>query len=104
MAGLTLPVLCDSITWPDLSALRVLKLIISDKTNWKLDTPLPHLSLESFTMESYSGDDHLVFEDCVANAYYYIYNMPQRFINNGRTPVGIDGEGLEAITKALAGS
>ena len=44
---LDLPVPCDGITWPDLSGLRVLTLGIEGKKNWRLDTLLPHLSLQS---------------------------------------------------------
>ena len=63
---LELPVPCDVIPWPDLSGLRVLTLSMNGKKNWRLDTLLPHLSLESLTI---SGGD-LVFEDCDAIGLY----------------------------------
>ena len=53
--------LCDRITWPDLSALRVLELMTDGYYHErKLQTLLPHLSLESLTVQL-SGD-----KDCVA--------------------------------------
>ena len=82
--SLELPMSCDCITWPDLSALRVLELMTTGEYyhKWKfqtlfpnlpldsesvttdcerkLETLLPHLSLESLTVLS-SGDS-----DCVA--------------------------------------
>ena len=66
--SLKLPV--SYITWPDLSALRVLELVISrpraDGTNSKLNTLLPHLSLKSLTIASARHTCELVYEDCVA--------------------------------------
>ena len=47
--ALRLPASCDRISWPDLSALRVLSFDISGKTNRRLHTLLPHLSLQSLT-------------------------------------------------------
>ena len=44
---LKLPIECSSIAWPDLSGLRVLKLGISSERNWRLETVLVQLSLES---------------------------------------------------------
>ena len=102
-----LPVACNMITWPDLSALRVLRLEISDKTSWRLDTLLPHLSLESLTIQGYSGDVSLVYEDCVAIADHITAVGCLKelcFIsydeNDGLVVIG--DKGMEAITKALA--
>ena len=53
---LRLPVACDCITWPDLSALRVLNLGIIGQTNWRLDTLLSHLTLESLTIKEHRAD------------------------------------------------
>ena len=47
---LRLPVPCDGITWPDLSGLRVLYLEIWGYINWRLDSLLPYLSLESLAI------------------------------------------------------
>ena len=61
--SLMLWVPCDEITWPDLSELRILILTIRSCTV-KLDSLLPHLSLESLTV---TGDEgRLEYEDCVA--------------------------------------
>ena len=104
---LRLPVPCRSITWPDLSALPVLRLVISDKTNWRLDTLLPHHSLESLTIQGYSTSDgdSLVYEDCVAIADYITSVACLKelcFVPNDACLIAIDDKGLEAITKALA--
>ena len=61
---LDLPVPCDGITWPDLSGLRVLNLRISGGKNWRLDSLLPHLSLESLTI--IAEVNYLLLEDCDA--------------------------------------
>ena len=62
---LYLPEPCDVIPWPDLSGLRVLNLGIKSKKNWRLDSLLPRLSLQSLT-SSYSESGDLVFKDGVA--------------------------------------
>ena len=105
--GLRLPVACDSITWPDLSALRVLSLDISGKTNWSLDTLLPHLSLESLTLSHNESGDNvgLVPDDCVAIGDHVLSTTCLKeccFLYDGEIFVGINDKGLEAITKALA--
>ena len=41
------PLACDTIVWPELFTLRVLTL---NNIDWRLDTLLPHLSLESLTL------------------------------------------------------
>ena len=62
------PLACDSIAWPELSSLRVLSLNISGKTSWRLDTLLPHLSLESLTLTLNEESENvgLMVADCVA--------------------------------------
>ena len=60
---------CDTnqITWSDLSALQVLELIISGETNRKLNTLLPHLSLESLiVVPARHPINILAYDDCVA--------------------------------------
>ena len=105
---LWLSVLCDSITWPDLSTLRVLSLVISDKTILRLDTLLPHLSLESLTITIDKGynDASLVYEDCVSIADYItsVACLKELCITScGIVGIAVIGDkGMEAITKALA--
>ena len=96
-----LPVSCDQITWLDLSALQQLELIISGETNRKLNTLLPHLSLESLTIAPASYiTSTLVHEDCVAIGYHITSNTSLKelcissFIS--------DEKGVETITAALA--
>ena len=43
--SLRLPHQCDSITWPDLSTLRVLDIEFNSGTKWKLDALLSHVSV-----------------------------------------------------------
>ena len=52
---LRLPGECNRIKWPNLSGLRILYLEVSDERNWRLDTLLSHLSLESLTIEVTRG-------------------------------------------------
>ena len=112
---LRVPVVTDSITWPDLSAIRVLSLEISDdETSWKLDTLLPHLSLESLTLGQCSESVSLVLEDCVAIAdyltstrnlkeLYFGYKVDKSVTTYEHSMVeGIGERGLEVMTKALA--
>ena len=111
--ALPLPVECNSIPWPDLSGLRVLRLGITGRIrgrkNWRLDTLLPHLSLESLTITPYGVDDSLVCEDCVAignhiasTKYLKELSLDDDCESSGST--GVDDEGMEAITRALAGN
>ena len=91
---------CDSTMWPNLPALRVLRLEVSDETTLRLDTLLPHLSLESLTIHV-----NLVYEDCVAIADYITSVACLKelcFVSNDKHYVTINDKGLEAITKALA--
>ena len=108
------PLACGSITWPDLSALRVLNLNISGNTSWRLDSLLPHLSLESLTLALNEDSENvgLMVEDCVAignhitTATYlkelcFIYRKGAILTHS---PVVDIREGLEAIIKALTGN
>ena len=103
---LWLPAECSSITWPDLSGLRVLHLAISGERNWRLDTLLPHLSLESLTIEPASGGgtDTVVFEDCVAIGMLLLSSNCLKclhflFIDHG---LAIVPQGMEPIIKAMS--
>ena len=101
---LRLPVPCDGITWPDLSGLRVLTLGISGKKNWRLDSLLPHLSLESLTITSVTADDNLLLEDCVAIGLHIksttcLKELCVTYIDN---PIAIDDKRMEVISKALS--
>ena len=95
---------CEShlITWPDLSALRVLELIISGKTDWKLNTLLPHLSLESLTIVPASDNMYsaLVFGDCkdIGGHITSTTCLKELCILSDIS----DEKGVEAITAALA--
>ena len=112
------------IIWPELSTLRVLSVDVRSGTSsnsfesWRLDTLLPHLSLESLTliltkkyMYWYNRDVSVVFEDCVAVGNHitattclkelcFVYD--EQYIPDD--VVGIGDKGLEAITKALVGN
>ena len=90
------------VTLPDLSALQVLELIISDQTNWKLNTLLPHLSLKSLTIApTRRATNILVYEDCVAIGDHITSttNLKDLCISSG---IKSDEKGVEAITAALA--
>ena len=104
---LELIVPCDGITWPDLSGLRVLTLGIDGGKNWRLDSLLPHLSLESLIIASYSGGI-LLFEDsdaialhiksttCLKELCVTCYEEPI-YIYDDSTTIG-----MEVISKALS--
>ena len=98
-----LPVSCDQITWPDLSALQQLELIISGETNRKLNTLLPHLSLESlFVAPASNITSKLVHEDCVTIGDHITSttSLKELCISADIS----DEKGVEAITAALASS
>ena len=101
---LELPAECSSITWPDLSGLRVLHLEISGERNWRLDTLLPHLSLESLTIESAGDRGTVVFEDCVAIGMLLSSSNCLKCLHfQGVEPIlAIARQGMEAITKAMS--
>ena len=108
--SLKLPAACDSITWPDLSALRVLSFGISGRTNWRLDNILPHLSLESLTITCINdgGDVGLVLEDSEAIVDYINSTTCLKELcfvcDKYESVVVVHNEGVEAITKALTGN
>ena len=93
---------CEShlITWPDLSALQVLELIISGETDWKLNTLLSHLSLESLTIAPTRDATIIVYEDCVAIGDHITSTtrLKELCISSDIS----DEKGVEAITAALA--
>ena len=101
---LELPAECSSIMWPDLSGLRVLHLAISGERNWRLDTLLPHLSLESLKIESVSDDGTVVFKDGVAigmllsssNCLKCLHFLWMEYY------LAIDPQRMEVITKAMS--
>ena len=97
---LNLPVPCDDIPWPDLSGLRVLNLGIKSEMNWRLESLLPHLSLESLAI-SCTGDGGLVFEDCVAIALHIKSTTCVKELCVTHY-VAIDDKGMEVISKALS--
>ena len=101
---LQLPVQCNRILWPDLSQLQRVDLEIDGNNNWRLDTLLPRLSLESLTISPHTDGASIVLEDCVAiGAYissatcleYFDFKMVFESLN-------VDIKGLEAITAALS--
>ena len=102
---LRLPVPCDGITWPDLSGLRVLTLEIREKKNWRLDTLLLHLSLESLTI-SCTGGASLVLEDCVTiGQHIKSTTCPKKLYILNHHIIGYideDNKGIEVISKALS--
>ena len=101
---LKLPAECCSITWPNLSGLRVLHLAISGERNWRLDTLLPHLSLESLTIETASNDDTVVFEDCVAIGMLLSSSNCLKCLHFLWIDycLAIAPQGMEPITKAMS--
>ena len=96
---LDLPVPCNGITWPDLSGLRVLTLGIWDGKNWRLDSLLPHLSLDSFTV---TDEDYLMLEEnCVAIGLHINSTIfLKEFCVEG--PMSLNDERMEVISKALS--
>ena len=106
---LNLPVPCDGITWPDLSGLRVLTLGIGGDKNWRLDSLLPHLSLESLTITA--DDGYVVLEDCDAIGLHIksttclkklCVTCCDELIPTHDYKQIIDDKGMEAISKALS--
>ena len=96
----------DHVIWPNLSALRVLELVISGKSNWKLKTLLPHLSLESLTIAPACYGTSLMYEDCNAISDHVksaTILKELRISSNEAFAIDIcDEKGVEAITAALA--
>ena len=96
-----------NITWPDLSALKVLQLEVSGWSHWKLDT---HFALESLSISPGCNDAGLAFENCMAISDHIISTKILKQLSFGyRTvfsviddAVCIDDIGLTVITTALA--
>ena len=102
--SLRLPEQCDSITWPDLSTLRVLDIEFNYGTKWRLDTLLSHLSLDSLTVHIIHSDlvcvaigDHIESTSCHLKELFITSQLP------GKTWFA-DVKDVEAITAALAGN
>ena len=99
--SLRLPQQCDSITWPDLSTLRVLDIEVNSWTKWGLDTLLSHLSLDSLTVHIYSGlvsdsiGDYIKSTSCHLKELFIMSKDPARLWF-------VDAVDVEAITAALA--
>ena len=98
----------DNIRWPDFSGLRVLNLRIMKLENWipgtwGLDTLLPHLSLESLTI-SCTGNDGLVFEDCVAIGLHVKSTtcLKELCFTHSAGKIPVDDEVMEVISEALS--
>ena len=92
--SMELPARCDQITWPDLSALRVLELEIKGYTKRKLETLLHGLSLESLTV-LHSHDEDWV---AIGNHITSTTTLKELCILSS----DIIEKGVEAITAALA--
>ena len=95
---------CDAepITCSDLSALRVLELVISGKNILELNTLLPHLSLESLTIAAASNHCALVYEDCVAIRDHITSTTSLKELCLSSDILLSDKKGVEAITTGLA--
>ena len=94
---------CDSISWPDLSALRVLQLTISSLTGCKLNNVLPHLSLEALTITVFSNESDLVYEHCVVIGDYITSTTSLKELCISLFFVDVSGaKVVETITAALA--
>ena len=103
LLSMYLPVLCDSITWPDLSELRVLELFIGDiePTNRRLDTLLSKLSLESLTITGYDDERGILdYEDCVAITHHLNTTSTLKHINISKMNFS-NVSGLLLLFKAL---
>ena len=104
---LELPVPCDQITWPDLSALQELTLEVNQITNWRLDSLLSNLSLRLLTINFgvfHLGDldsTDISFEDYVAIGKSAI-NLKELVIGETNSVLQIEDVGMETITRALA--
>ena len=91
---------CDKITWPDLSQLRVLELKMW-KSGVKLDSLLPHLSLESLTITGDSGGRYgdLEYEDCVAIEHHLTNTSTLKHISI--SDFYCSASGLLVLTRAM---
>ena len=102
------PVLCDSISWPDISALRVLELTVTSQTECKLNTLLLHLSLVVLTITLGAKVCGIAYEDCVAIADHITSTTSLRelcisssYVGKMNTSIAYE-KGVETITAALA--
>ena len=95
--SLDLSVPCDEITWPALSELRVLTLSIW-RSGVKLDSLLPHLSLESLTITG-EDDGGLEYEDCVAIENYLLNCLTLKHISI--SDCGGSASGLLVLARAI---
>ena len=89
---------CNHITSQDLSALRVLELVLSGQSERNLKSLLPNLSLESLTIAPASEGGCLVYNDCVAIGVYVTSALKELNISSDIS----DEKGVEGITAALA--
>ena len=92
--SMELPARCDQITWPDLSALRVLELETKGHTKRKLETLLPGLSLESLTVLRSHDEECVAIGDHITSTT----SLKELCISSGIS----EEKGVEAITAALA--
>ena len=101
---LDLDVPCHVVQWPDLSRLRVLHLGISYEINWRLDTLLPRVSLESLIISCTEGDGYLMLSDCFAVGEHIKSTvcLKKLYVGPYSNPILICSEGMEVISKALA--
>ena len=100
---LNLSVECCSITWPNLSGLQVLHLRISDERNWRLDTLLPQLSLESLAIESTEDGGTVVLEDCAAIGMLLSSSNHLKCLQFLYRPgMTIDVQNIQSLTKAMS--
>ena len=98
--SLRLPEQCDSITWPDLSTLRVLDIEVNSGTKWKLDTLLSLLSLDSLTVHIYSDLVCAAVGNHIKSTSCHLKELFITSVEPGR--LWIVEEEVEAITAALA--
>ena len=101
---LELPVPCDQIIWPDLSALQELTLEVNRITNWRLGSLLSNLSLRLLTINSgvfHLDSTDISFEDYVAIGKSAI-NLKELVIGETNSVLQIEDVGMETITRALA--
>ena len=104
---LRLPSTCDGIAWPDLSALQDLRLEVNHKTNWRLDSLLPHLSLRSLTVVGGIADYELdspglSCEDCAAIGNVIKSTDLNKLQIGENLCIHIEDDGMETLTRALA--
>ena len=106
--ALKLPGPCDTIAWPDLSTLKVLKLHICGDSHWKLGDLLHYdLPIRSLTIASHSHVATLTFVDCRAVGHLLRHSTCLTevcFAGDRSTCLIIDEEGLQEIMSVLNGT